>query len=294
MKLDKISKLEYGKPRISVCRYWIQKVFHSYTPPVLCNSFPKSGTHLLLGILSHVSPFSYYGRRVFWDKLTQTRVNPEKRSDIPDAKERLLSALPGEIVLAHLEAHPDVQEVLVQNNFKHFFIYRDLRDVVVSLFFMWKNGKGADMWPRRYFFSLNSDDERLAFLISGWGRDKLPEDIPLTVNFPHVGKRFMGNMNWLSDPNSLCLKYEDLLSQDRSEHTLHRMAKFLLRTDQPKIIKSAVYKMKKGFDPSRSRTYRKGKTGEWRRYFTAEHIKLFKDYAGDTLIELGYEKDLDW
>ena len=40
--------------------------------------------------------------------------------------------------------------------------------------------------------------------------------------------------------------------------------------------------------------YRKGETGEWRRYFTPEVALWFKEQAGDTLIELGYEKDHNW
>jgi len=44
----------------------------------------------------------------------------------------------------------------------------------------------------------------------------------------------------------------------------------------------------------RSPTFRSGKTGEWKKHFTPEHKKLFKDVAGDLLIKLGYEKDKGW
>jgi hypothetical protein len=56
----------------------------------------------------------------------------------------------------------------------------------------------------------------------------------------------------------------------------------------------AVGKMEMGADPDRSKTFRKGKTGGWQKHFSAEHKALFKNYAGDLLIDLGYEKDLDW
>lgn len=43
-----------------------------------------------------------------------------------------------------------------------------------------------------------------------------------------------------------------------------------------------------------SSTFREGKIGSWRNYFTEEHKKKFKEIAGDLLIDLGYESNLDW
>lgn len=39
---------------------------------------------------------------------------------------------------------------------------------------------------------------------------------------------------------------------------------------------------------------RKGKTGDWKAHFSVEHKYIFKKLAGDALISLGYEKDMDW
>jgi hypothetical protein len=43
-----------------------------------------------------------------------------------------------------------------------------------------------------------------------------------------------------------------------------------------------------------SLTFRQGQTGDWRNHFVEEHRSTFKEVAGDTLVRLGYEKDLDW
>lgn len=40
--------------------------------------------------------------------------------------------------------------------------------------------------------------------------------------------------------------------------------------------------------------YRKGVVGDWKNYFTAEHVAIVKQEAGELLVELGYERDLDW
>lgn len=39
---------------------------------------------------------------------------------------------------------------------------------------------------------------------------------------------------------------------------------------------------------------RKGQTGDWRNYFNERITRIFKEEAGQALIDAGYEKDLDW
>jgi hypothetical protein len=56
----------------------------------------------------------------------------------------------------------------------------------------------------------------------------------------------------------------------------------------------AVDLLSMAIDPQRSFTFRSGKIGDWRSHFSAEHIRLFKEVAGDLLIRLGYERDLNW
>ena len=50
----------------------------------------------------------------------------------------------------------------------------------------------------------------------------------------------------------------------------------------------------KAIQPKKSHTFRSGKTGGWREYFSDEHKLLFKDVAGDLLVRLGYETNNDW
>jgi hypothetical protein len=47
-------------------------------------------------------------------------------------------------------------------------------------------------------------------------------------------------------------------------------------------------------DPQRSPTFRSGKAGGWRKQFSPENKQLFKEVAGDLLIQLGYERDHGW
>ena len=70
----------------------------------------------------------------------------------------------------------------------------------------------------------------------------------------------------------------------------HLLARAPLSGPRQQILDS----LEGSINPSRSPTFRSGKTGEWRKHFTPEHKKIFKDVAGELLIRLGYEKDTDW
>ena len=63
-----------------------------------------------------------------------------------------------------------------------------------------------------------------------------------------------------------------------------------LQTPRPLILDV----LESSINPSKSPTFRSGKTGEWRQHFTDEHKKIFKEVAGDLLVKLGYEKNNDW
>jgi hypothetical protein len=80
------------------------------------------------------------------------------------------------------------------------------------------------------------------------------------------------------------------------EETLGRIFDFVVERGFPsKIERScAVSMLAASIDPSRSPTFRRGQIGGWREEFTAEHKALFKEVAGDILIELGYERDHRW
>jgi hypothetical protein len=44
----------------------------------------------------------------------------------------------------------------------------------------------------------------------------------------------------------------------------------------------------------KSGTARKGRVGDWRNHFAEEHVHRFKEVCGQFLVELGYERDLEW
>ena len=275
-----------------------RKVYHHFfctgVQPVLCNSFQKSGTHLLVGVVESLPQFHYYGRKAYWHYLSRARVESKKIHKPIQVIHKLSQCLQGEIFRGHIAANPELLEYFSHHRFKHLFIFRDLRDVVVSHFFGMKKRKAIDTWPSRYFYALTSDEERLEFLIKGWPNDVRLHGFPQEVDYPNIGERFRENLSWLKDPNCLALRFEDLVTPETREHTHTRIARYLLSDVSDGEIREVVQKMGDGHNAEKSSTFRKGIPGDWRNNFSEKHIALFKEVAGQMLIDLGYEHDLKW
>ncbi len=72
------------------------------------------------------------------------------------------------------------------------------------------------------------------------------------------------------------------------------MDHLLTRSPLPATRQLILDSLETSINPKKSPTFRSGKTGEWKKYFTDEHKKIFKEVAGDLLVKLGYEKDNAW
>ena len=264
-------------------------------PPILCNSFQKSGTHLLAGLISQLPDVRYYRRKAYWHFLNRSAVGGGVHNKISDVTQRLDRCLPGEMYRGHIAAHPQIAATLKAHQFKHIFIFRDLRDVLVSLMFWWlKRPEAFDNWPYRHYVTLTDNEERLKFLITGFAEDIMLGGKPAQTIFPDIGARFREFMPWLNEPNCLPVRFEDLIDPDRKNDVYEDLARYLVPQADGSEVANIVTRMEKGSDPGKSKTFRKGRSGEWQKHFTAEHKALFKQYAGDILIQLGYEKDLEW
>jgi hypothetical protein len=120
------------------------------------------------------------------------------------------------------------------------------------------------------------------------------DGFPQTVDYPNIGERFRENLPWLSSPDCLAVRFEDLVHPETRGETHVRIARYLLPDADQREVRAAVSKMARGHDPKDSHTFRKGTSGEWRSHFSNRHVELFKELAGQMLIDLGYEKNSDW
>lgn len=252
-------------------------------PILLGISFPKSGTHLLDQILlgfSKVAPFS--------KRLHSFYAEYEGESGCKRHPEQALAWLdalrPRDVAAAHLFARPDAIKRVCSPAFTPYFIYRDPRDVVVSHVF-YVTQMEAHHVHHDYYKSLPDFNTRLNVSILG-----RPDT---EIEFPDIAGRFASYLNWLDHPEVMAIHFEDLIL-DRTAVLTRIMDHFLARAPLPATRQLILNALETSINPNKSPTFRSGKTGEWRKYFTAEHKKIFKDVAGDLLMRLGYEKENDW
>jgi hypothetical protein len=240
-------------------------------PKVLINSVPKSGTNLLLQIILGIPNV--------------------KRVD----KSTLFHLQNGQVVTAHLAFDEKIKEDLLQNSIKQVFIYRDPRDVTVSLrHFI--NEKFPEHPLHKVFKNrLVTKDQQLDALICGV--DLIGEEKENTWNlerYPGVCEEFKQIYLWMNEPSIYRIKYEDLTrNPEQKDKVLEGMIDFLF-TDSNIEKNSLLESMKQNINPTASWTYRQGNVGNWKEEFNDEHKSNFKQVSEQLLIKTGYEKDDNW
>jgi hypothetical protein len=122
--------------------------------------------------------------------------------------------------------------------------------------------------------------------------DYAQDEVPV-VEFPHIADRFAPYLGWLNHSEVLSIHFEDLIL-DRDAALTRIMNHLLSRVSLTTSRRLILDALETSINPKKSPTFRSGKTGEWRKYFTDEHRRIFKNVAGDLLIKLGYEKDNGW
>jgi hypothetical protein len=163
---------------------------------------------------------------------------------------------------------------------------RDPRDMLISqMFWIQNTNNWAGLLPKNYIdkFQSLSESEKITFLIN------LPEQ--------YFGCTYFAKIlpHWIYQPNTIVFRFEDLVgpkgggSQESQEALIGTLARcFGYELDQEAIAQIAS--QLHGNAP----TFREGKIGSWKKYFSPEHKRLFKAKAALQLIQLGYESDGKW
>lgn len=251
--------------------------------PVLINSFPKSGTHLLFQL------FEKNSNRIKDYKTfiaSMPSISQKERSRLKTIK-LINSIVAGELVRAHLFYHSDIENILFNKKIIHYFIYRDPRDVVISeANYLYDMNK----WHRlhKYFKKFPNLDDRIMFSIKGNSFYKT------YIKYPNIVERFNKYKGWLTSKNVYSIKYENLVGANRDDEICKIMNYYIHQLSEELYLDDLVSKAIANLDPSKSHTFREGGTQKWKKYFNEEHKELFKEIGGQLLIDLNYEKDLNW
>ena len=238
--------------------------------PLIVNSLPKSGTHLMLQLLGGLPGLRDFNAFI----ATTPSVSMNRRSD--EALSHCISRMvKGELCGAHLHWSPAVAAAVETRKVGVITILRDPRDV------FWSEMQyllHMNRWHRagRMARQFRDPAERFDFLL--YGSSKF--DVPKGMDWPSFSQRVVPYLGWAGDKNGLTVFYEDLRQIDRENSTLRSVAAYLqssfsqlahLPRDEIMALMIAKH------DPGRSHTYRSGVQHEWKDRLSQAQIRALHE-----------------
>ena len=267
-------------------------------PVRMINSLPKSGTYLLRKLMQlmgfeatpiHISK-QLTGFRINGTPLERTIPAgvdwPEPIA--PEAVRHNLGQLRnGQFGTAHMPYSEAFGAVLENMGARTALILRDPRDVTVS------HARYVAEEPSHFLYKLYQPmtwEERLMASIIGIRQAQ--SGGPMLLN---IRQRWESVMPWLDQDYNYTTTFEDMVGPQGggdAETQMGEIQRFAEHFD----VNAQEVELQKVADNlfGGTTTFRKGKIGKWREHFQPEHVETFKELAGDILIQLGYETDLNW
>lgn len=269
---------------------------------IMANSVPKSGTNLLLRLLTllgfekndwWVGPYLVAGKFSLVRQILRAR-GPKKVTigiDTPVQissgwlRRRIGTATPGSFFIAHCPYSPEMAGLLRAEQVRTVCMIRDPRDVAVSHMHYLKQNRLHPLHTA--YTDLQSDHERLLFSIRGGELGQR--------NLQSLEQRYRRVLAWQRDEDAILVKFENLVgskgggSDAAQRDTVRRVAAHLNLELEDSTVESTCERLF-----GSSSTFRKGQIGGWEVELSCEHQEVVKEVAGPLLVELGYEKGPDW
>ncbi len=186
-----------------------------------------------------------------------------------------------------------------------FYLARDGRDVMVSLYFFRLRRLASGGGPNEAKYAKIYD----RLLGPGYDANDTQRNLPRFIEHEFTRPGGGTKLNWAQHilswrrddrPDIAFLTYEQLLS-DCAGALSRALAHVTHAQPDPWRIAAAVDKysmarqtQRKPGEEDRKSFIRKGVAGDWKNHFTADAATLFRDLAGDALVAAGYEPDRDW
>jgi len=179
---------------------------------------------------------------------------------------------------AHMPHASEYVEIFREKGIKTIFLYRDLRDTIVSWAYWIDKIKDYKGW-----INLEIDQ----------GKVRLEDlSIPNRINaiLDVAEKNYSRYVGWLDTPDDIVFKlcYEDM--RDDREKTFLTLIEWMGKDLADKMGCPIPGVMINRIDPQNCSTFRHGIIGDWKNHFTEENIELFWTTCGYLMEKFGYEK----
>lgn len=265
-----------------------------FKPKYVINGFPKSGTHLAAAFLRPiVDPVAH---SELWGMNWAGTFDGNSWTEdwVPDTVTcyKLARLTDGHYLMSHLGHNETLESFIYLQGSCHILVYRDFRDVALSQAHHIMGGSKYAHPNKGLYRGLGGLNEVLSAVIEGI-------DI-----FPGVMQRWEHYAPWFDVEWVEPLSFEELRNRPHSaakkiiEFGYGRLAQVLqayMVADEELWKPHFAAMVKASQDRKKSRTFRKGVSGQWKRVFTEEHKDKFKESDRDGwLVRLGYEKDNNW
>ncbi len=251
---------------------------------ILICSHRRSGTHWLIDVIRHNFP----GVNKNFINIDRLMEEHKERISIYELEEMIGKEAGHLILKSHMTSDftPFLEEKknfirdLIDRDGKIIYVYRDGRDVMVSLYFYMK--RFTDNLPEFPDFMRMQNDF---------------DQFYCKLNRVEYWKRHVWGWIDQKDSNVLKISYEKLYIN--FTECLNELSAFLNLQTNKKVKKIVFYNKKKRFDKIKYRLLhgevkssailpRKGIVGDWKNHFSDSALEFFKDNAGDLMEKLGY------
>jgi hypothetical protein len=286
-KLPKFMKTIATNPQVmvAICKYLkndalsLMGKFDYVNRVLFIAGLPKSGTTWME---MQLAKYPGYNTRLIND--------PDRCMYDHDVCDSIFASLPKNrysIVKLHTKYSEKNFETIRKHVPRFVVMIRDLRDMCISRYFHVRNEK---VHRHHELYNMESEEAGLMHSIGV------------------IGEEYV---SWVSDWVKVCrdnprdimlITYEEL--NRAPEVTFKKVTAFFNLPARADFFEDATrsnlqgekdlqQEMDKNIAIMRS-TKRKGTIGDWKNYFSEAHKNKFKEIAGNLLIELGYERDLNW
>ncbi len=244
----------------------------------IIHAIPKCGTHYIQRTINLMTNQEIINRNVNVPKLTEACLNNQ--------------------ILRSFQPYQDALfQILKKTGHKTLSMIRDPRDALIShAFYMRTFANRPGDKTKRDFFTVGNDYDNLTFEQQIDSLIKGSEYSNSYIDF------YRDRLGWALNPESLTVKYEDLVGNagggnDKIKRAVVlKIAEFINLDISDKKLQFVLDNMYVDFGEINldDKVFEHSSIGNWRKFLSEKQINLIKKKIGKEIIQLGYEKNNNW